>query len=180
MLTEIQKEIVNQILNRKTVDFSSFLFENKLTDYKSKEEIDKVLFTFSTGYATDTLGLLNFNESFDKIINYISILEMLEKYNLIFTYKILYNLDIKFYPNGRFNGDNILIDKLNYFFKGREIIEFIPLKELDEFVKRGYLTEEEYYKREEDKDRKAALMQAKISQRWTVGISLGIFYLVQL
>jgi hypothetical protein len=175
MLTEIQKELVNQILSRKIIDFSSFLFEYKLTDLKSKEEIDSYLYNFQTGYETGKINLVNFDESFNIIIIFYSLLEILEQNKLIYTYKILYKSDLKFGSDEFLGGSTDLIIRLNSFFIKREMVGFLPLKELGEFAERDYLTEDEFYKKEEDKDRKTALRQSTISQRWTIGISVGIF-----
>lgn len=181
MLTEIQKKLVNQILDGKIYDFSTFLFENKLTEEDNKEKIDNILYKYKTGFPIDKDGqqifimLKNVKESFDIIINFISLLKILEEKNFIFTNKIIYSSYIKFDINYYNVEEKILIKNMNSLFNEREIIEFYPTEELKELKKREYLTENEYFTKEEDKDRKAALKQAIISQRWTIGISLGIF-----
>jgi|WetSurMetagenome_2_1015567.scaffolds.fasta_scaffold91939_1 hypothetical protein len=204
MFTDNQKKIVQQILEGKVNDLFSFIFENKLDkrektegyredEYKKYEKLNNARRReFKEGMGK--MNIIDFENSFKLLIDYFYVIRKSKKNELL-----------SFGQRKEFSGKDIFdvsdgsrkyekqIDNLNTVFNNYEDCEFYPNPELNYFVDRGYLTEEEFYKneedkdrkvalkedefykKEEDKDRKASLRQSTISQRWTIGISVGIF-----
>jgi hypothetical protein len=167
MLSENQKKIVDQILEGKVYDFASFLFENKLTKYECKNELNVVFEYFKTGYNNGEKAriFLNNEQNFYRmIIDLLSLFELLEKENYIIFTRQVYNDPICFDISLCLPQHKESIKILNKIFKNQDIFEFLPTSRLEEYQKRNYLNEKE-------NDRTKTLNRALISM-W---ISVIIF-----
>jgi hypothetical protein len=69
-------------------------------------------------------------------------------------------------------------DRLWQLIKEFVLVEIVPLPKLDEFIKRGYKTDQEHYTEEENKDRKRANRNTLVIAIITVVLSSLINYLI--
>jgi hypothetical protein len=177
MFTDNQQKIVQQILEKKVNDLFSFIWENKLytleetKDYREDEhkKYERLINELRSGSEggmgkKSKINIIDFENSFKLLIDYFYVIRKSRKNELL-----------SFGQSREFLGKDIFdvsdesrkyekqIDNLNIIFYNYEDCKFYPNPELNYFVDRGYLTEDEFYKKEEDKDRKATLKKASIS-----------------
>jgi hypothetical protein len=177
MFTDNQQKIVQQILNGKVNDLFSFIWENKLVSFEKIEgykedehrKYERLINELRGGSEggmgeISKINIIDFENSFKLLIDYFYVIRKSKKNELL-----------SFGQSREFLGKHIFdvsdesrkykkqIDNINTVFNNYEDFEFYPNPELNYFVNRGYLAEDEFYKKEEDKDRKAALKRANIS-----------------
>jgi hypothetical protein len=178
MLTPNQKKIVNQILEDKINDFASFLYENKLNNYKDKNELEEIFYHYQTGYPItiekkkELINLKDLEKSIETIKNYLFILNKLEKIGAIsYNVKDYYKDTIKFGSLDDNSNNSFSINELNTIFSEIRKFKFYKTPELQNFVDRGCLTEEEKELIEKRKERKSSLKWKK----WGVIITVFCF-----
>jgi hypothetical protein len=152
-LSDFDKEIIQAILNKKCITVDSFLLQYGDLEKKSNNNVHHMgnYYEFQPGtiiyVPRDPLSALA------KLRQFLSLWDKLEKLGLIYTTSTppkglrlfpVFTADLQ--PNQDF------LSSIHKFHE-KEIVAFY---ELQEFISRGYLTEDEYYRREENSDRKKA------------------------
>ncbi|MDD5362274.1 MAG: hypothetical protein PHN88_09090 [Ignavibacteria bacterium] len=153
-LSEKQKKYVNQLLLGEITDIFSFIGKNiELEEAKEKSDYDSLVYRIKTGWGKPFL-IKDVEDVYNSLLNFLVLIEMLEKKGLVFIRNLNDKYDISFQTISIVHADKILL--INSLIKDYEYRLIFPTPELFDFARRGFISQDEYFSIEENKDRKKA------------------------
>lgn len=148
--SEFQKELIKRISNYQIPDLKTFIIEYFPIHDIHKEDLSSHNFS---GRQFNVIILSDFEGAHNMLCEFLFLLKFLNNNNLIYCNNES-QYDIHFIDND--NSHLNTIQKINTLFSENHIHIYYPTPFLIDFINRDYLTEDDYYRKEEDKDRKKA------------------------